>query len=92
MTEPIHRIAALCKAGVFISINEHRNYYESVTEWLDNHYDTRDVTDDIRAEMIRTNTTVEISAYPDTPVGCYVVLHHDLATALQRMVEILEGT
>ncbi len=41
--------------------------------------------------MIETDTVVEVFVYPSTPVGSYVVYHHDLTAALTQMLRTLEG-
>lgn len=89
-TDLITRIVALTKCGVHIDINEHRDYYETVGEYLARDEDLH-LDRDIMAVMVATDTVVEIIVYPNTPVGQYVVYHHDLTAALTKMLRILEG-
>jgi hypothetical protein len=42
----------------------------------------RDTPPEVRAEMIRLNTVVDVQFYPDTPVGFYRVAHYDIDAAL----------
>ena len=81
-----------CKCGVHLEVNGHRDVYQSVEEELANFTaDGDEAPDDVTAEMIRQDRIVRVQAYPDTPIGHYVVLHHDIGAAVKRMREILEG-
>lgn len=82
-----------CKCGVFVSINEHRDYYESVTDWLNRHTDEEDRADiapDVLAKMIETDTVVYLHFYPSTPIGFYVVFHYDWDKALDEALDCLD--
>ena len=87
-------IVALCKCEVSVTVNEHRNYYETVEQWLAK-MDSLDCTDDVsaetRAEMIARGVVVQVRAYNNTPVGCYVVYHWDLDEALRQMLAAGKG-
>ena len=88
--DKLQQLIALCKCGVHISINEHRNYYETVKQYvLDDQKE--DVDPDIWDKMVETNTVVNIQAYPNTPVGFFSVLHYDLGQALSLMIRSIEG-
>jgi hypothetical protein len=89
-TDLINRIVALTKCGVHIDINEHRNLYETVEQYLPR-ADDLDLDPDVRRTMIDTDTVVEVISYPNTPVGHHIVYHHDLTAALTEMLRILEG-
>jgi hypothetical protein len=74
-----------CKCGVFVTVNQHRNYYETAEQSLDslstNEWPPQ-IEPDVRAEMIRTDTIIEIQFYPDTPIGSYSIYHYSLQGAL----------
>lgn len=83
-----------CKASITITVNPHRDVYQSAREWIDEQREREpdgnlDLAPDIEAEMVSRNAVVEIQAYPDTPVGFYTVLHYDLALALSHMATII---
>lgn len=88
MKEKIKLLYSTCKAGVSISINEHRNYYETIEENL------RDKLDDINPEVLskikELDTLIEIQFYPDTPIGFYLVHHYDLELGIDEALEILK--
>jgi hypothetical protein len=86
MMDKLKELLARCKCGVYVQVNVHRDVYETAEQW----WETQDICGDslkftppeVRAEMIRLNTVVDVQFYPDTPVGFYRVAHHDLDAAL----------
>ena len=88
MTDKLARLIARCKAGVHITINEHRNYYETAEYYLSERDQRGDepleIDPDVRAQMIATNTVVNLHFYPDTPIGFYEIWHYDLEAALDQ--------
>lgn len=88
MNEQLKRIIELTKCGVHVSVNNHRDFYETVAQYLDR--DNFELDPAIKAEMIASDTVVEVQCYAHTPVGAYLVLDHDIDRALTKMLEILE--
>jgi hypothetical protein len=85
--DKIKELLSLCKCGVSIAINEHRNLHQSVAEALEDTQNLScppDITHDVRAKMIETDTIVVLHFYPLTPVGFYEVWHYDLDAALDE--------
>jgi len=90
--EKFQQILNRCKCGVHLTINEHRDYYQSAEqrlEELDCLECPPELEDDIRQTMIDTNTIIDLQFFPDTPVGSYSVYHHDLEMALNEALEYL---
>lgn len=87
--EKIQELYSLCKCGVSISINEHKNYYESVFDYLGNNVEIID--SEILSIMEQLNTVVEIQFYPDTPNGFHIIHHYDLESAVDKCLEILKS-
>lgn len=92
------RLAQLCekcKCGVYVFINEHRNYYKTaeftLSELFDRREDPPEIDSVIRAEMIKRDYIVEIHFYPDTPIGFFCVYHWDLDAALCMALELLNN-
>lgn len=81
-----------CKCGIHITVNEHRDYYESVEQHLENleSFGDLEIPPDVRQKMIGLNTVVQVQFYPDTPIGFYRIFHYDLPTALRLSAELLE--
>lgn len=87
----LKEIAALCQGGVFVTVNEHRNYYHSVAQHLADRGDTPDISSEVQAKMIELDTLVELQFYPRTPVGFYRIWHYDLDAALDEALALLHN-
>jgi hypothetical protein len=84
-----------CKAGVFLSVNDHRNAYESVQKFMENRFALDDFSRDetppeVLAKMIETDTIVDLRFYPVTPIGSYRIFHYDLDLAVDEALSILD--
>ncbi len=80
-------LLAKCKCGVGLAVNEHRDYYKSVEDQLEEWKRWEcppEYTDEVRDAMIKSDTIVDIIFYPDTPIGNYRIIHHDLDQALDE--------
>jgi hypothetical protein len=82
-----------CKCGVYLTINQHKDDYRSVAQFLDD-VDSLDHGDEIgsaiREMMAATDTTIELQFYPDTPIGFYIIYHYDLDLALDEALACIE--
>lgn len=92
MKEKIDRLVSLCKASVSITFNDHTTNYQTVSKELQQNFGGRysGIDSDVKDEMIKRNTMVEVQFYPDTPVGFYMVAHYDLDAALDEAIKIAE--
>ena len=93
MSDKLKRILDRCKCGVFITINEHRDLYKTAKEGLEDLKCLEcppELTDEVRAEMIKRNVIVNIQVYPDTPIGSYDVYHYDLDKAMDEILEAIK--
>ena len=90
--EKFNKLLARCKCGVHIEINTHRDVYKSVKETLED-FESLDcplqIDEDVRAEMIKRDTIVNIHFYPDTPIGFYDVYHYDFDMAVEQSLGCL---
>lgn len=79
-----------CKCCVFLIVNEHRDYYQTAEQRLDE-LDMGDcppeILPEVRKEMIKTDTIIDLQFYPDTPIGSYSIYHYDLDAALEAAIE-----
>ncbi|HZL98654.1 MAG TPA: hypothetical protein VFD43_00250 [Planctomycetota bacterium] len=87
-------LLARCKCGVYLSVNEHRDFYQSVEKWIEERYrgdpeGAAELAPEVRAKMIETNAVVVLQFYPDTPISSYDVLHYDIGAALAEALAIL---
>ena len=79
-----------CKHSCMISINDHRDYYESVEDCLQTCESANPIDPDILAEMIRKDTIVHIQFYPDTAITFYCIWHHDIDAAMDLAVQAMK--
>ncbi len=70
------------KAGLTISHNEHKNYYESIADYVEDRVDTFPNHDEYQ-KCVDANEIWEIQWYPETPVGFYRVAASTLELALE---------
>lgn len=94
MQDKLNRLIERCKAGVHITVNEHRNYYETAEHFLaerDSRGDAPlEIDPNVRQQMIDTNTIINLHFYPDTPIGFYEIYHYDLDAALDEALATLK--
>jgi hypothetical protein len=94
--DKLKQLLSLCKCGVYISVNKHRDYYESVEKHLTDLDScsidgrTDEVDPEVRQKMIETDTIIHIQFYPSSPVGFYDVFHWDMESALDEALECLK--
>jgi len=87
--DKLKQLMGLCKCGVFVTINEHRDYYMSVAEYIKDEGD-RFACDDAKviSMMEQTDTIVEVQFYQFTPVAFMSVAHYDLDAALDKAIAL----
>lgn len=85
----LKHLLSLCKGEVMISVNPHKSYYETVEEYLNDLRNNNDATPEDIAEMIRLDTLVEITAYPNTPVGSFSIYHYDIDKGINEMISLI---
>lgn len=80
----LKKLISLCAAGVYITVNQHRDYYQTVERFLEeqNFHDQNEYDPEIVAKMIETDTCVHLQFYPLTPVGFYSIYHYDVDLAI----------
>jgi hypothetical protein len=89
----LENLLALCACEVGITVNEHRNYYETAEVFLDERAGgecSPDIDPVVRKRMIETDTIVQVWFYPDTPIGSYSIYDSDLDVAVDRALEIAQ--
>jgi hypothetical protein len=93
MNDDFKKLLARCKCGVFLIVNEHRDYYETAEQKLEELSAMEcppDIDADVRKVMIETDTIVSLQFYPDTPIGSYSIYHYDVDAAIQRALSCLD--
>ena len=83
-------LLSLCKCSVEVAVNDHKDYYESVSEHLTED-DKEGLSEEVLNEMIRRDTVIRVIAYPNTPVGNYCVYHYDLDMAIDIIINAIKN-
>lgn len=88
-----------CKCGVFLSINEHKDYYDTeeqrIKEINDRDFAQNGQQKDYKPEidkeladrMIKEKIIVELHFYPDTPIGFYKIYGTSVEEVLEKAEE-----
>ena len=79
--EKLQELIKRTKCSLSISINDHRNYYETIDEFITGE-DREEINDEVFSKMVELNTCIRLQIYPNTPVGFYVIHHYDLEAAI----------
>jgi hypothetical protein len=88
--EKFKELVSICKASVEISVNDHKDYYESVEEHI-NEEDREDIDREVFEEMVKRDVVVRIQAYPHTPVGFFVVYHYNIDKAVDIALDAVKN-
>lgn len=83
----LQKLLDRCKYGVALDVNRHRDFHESVSEYMSGRDADDEIEPEIYQKMIETDTIISLQFHPDTPVGFYQVYHYDLSEALSIALE-----
>lgn len=86
--EKLNELCSICDCSVSVDVNPHRDYYDSVESYLEDHIE--EVEADVYEKMVETNTIIWVQAYPNTPTGFYKSYHYDLETAISEVLEAVK--
>jgi hypothetical protein len=76
-----------CKCTIILTINEHRNYYQTVEQFFNEVWhqdDVKHISSEILQKMKDTNTIIELQFYSETPIGAYKIYDYNLNSAIER--------
>lgn len=87
-----------CKATIYVTINGHKNDYQSVEGYIKDFItdlkigndEDVDISTEVYDKMVALDTIIEIQAYNHTPVGFYKIYHYDYEKAVEEMNKILD--
>lgn len=90
--EKFKELMSKCKASVHLTINDHKDSYQSVEEYLT--YPNvenieEDIGYDIYEKMKELDTIVCLTIYPDTPIGSYQIYHYDIDEAIDKALKLV---
>lgn len=84
--DKLKELMSRCKCGVYLTVNQHRDSYESATKAFEDigcaNDDLSDIVPEVMAQMVARDTIIHLQFYPDTPIGSYSIYHYDLDAAL----------
>lgn len=81
----LEKIIKQTKAGFYLTINPHRDYYESILSYLGKRIE--DIDADTLDIMTASDTLIILTVYPDTPVGCLIYYGYNLDKVLDEAIE-----
>ena len=87
LTEIVRDFLALLprhKCGLFITHNEHRDYYQTVAQFLEDREPHEDEIID-RAALLAGDELWQFQWYPDTPIGSYTLYAPTLEAIIERV-------
>ena len=93
--EKLKEVIARTKAGISIEINQHKQNYQSVEQYITERlsWNNETVEEEIGIavydKMVETNTIIELQVYPDTPIGFYRIWHYDVEIAIERYLKAI---
>lgn len=85
-----------CKASIFLSVDTHKDYYDSINTYIeklefadDEFYECYDKT--VIDKCKELDTIIELTFYPHTPIGSIEFIHYDLELLMKEVEEYLNG-
>ena len=85
-------LTEMCKCGVHLTINDHKNYYEDVNAYLhqlDRSACPPNIDKSVRKKMVETDTIVNLQFYPNTPIISYDLYHYDMDSLIEEAIKIV---
>jgi hypothetical protein len=81
--EKLYQLAEKCKGSVSIEINPHKDYYQTIEEYIN----PEDINSKVLKKIIDSNTLVELQFHPDSTVGFFIIYHYDLEVAIDTALK-----
>lgn len=91
--DKLKQLLSRCKCGVYLTVNEHRDVYNSTVDALGDFADREcppEINAEVQSGIFRTGNIVELQFYPETPIGSYTIVDYDIDRALDRALQCLE--
>lgn len=93
MNNDLIKLIQTCKCGVYLTVNPHRDSYETVEQYFNsnpiNQENLIDIDKDVYDMMKKLNMIIELQFYPHTPIGSYTIFHYDIDMILNEALSIL---
>ena len=88
--EKFKKLVSLCNNSVEISVNNHRDFYQTAEECIDEMELRQYASENVINNMIELNTIVGVIAYPNNAIGSHRVYHYDIDMAMDEMLELMK--
>lgn len=93
-TPNFEKLISLCRCSVQISVNEHKDYNDSVLTYLrgygKNVNKSKEIDKRVIQEMIRKNRIVKLKFYPLAGSSFILLFHYDLKLIIEQGLKIME--
>ena len=86
----LQKIINRSKCSVNLMINTHKDYTDSVEEYIAFNDFKDDIDIDVYNKMIELDTIVQLIIYSNSSVGGYCIIHYDIDKALDIGIETLK--
>ncbi len=96
MDDTLIKLLKHCKAGIYLTVDVHHDYYDSIDNYIeklefadDDFYDSYDKS--VIDKCKELDTIIDLIFYPHTPVGSVSFIHYDLELLMKEVEEYLNG-
>lgn len=81
-----------CQGSASISFNDHKANYQPIQEHIEELKNMgEEIPIDIIEEMIKRDIIIRVQAYPNTPIGFYLIFHYDVTIAIEQMNQVIKN-
>lgn len=80
-------IAENAKCGLYLTHNQHKDYYETAERYIKDREWEDEVADGALEKIIERDEVWELQVYTRTPIGSYRLLHWNLEDLVNEMYE-----
>lgn len=87
MEDKLKKLIEQTKCSITLEINNHRDYYMSVEEYMNDLPNSGykvDINEEVYNKMVAIDTIIELQVYPRTPVSSYKIYGYDLDMVLNE--------
>lgn len=89
----MEEIIQKCKCGIYLSVNQYRDYYQSIEDAVkeERERNSMDIDDELAARMIAEKSLISLQFYPNTPVGFYIVYGTTLDEVVTKAKSVINS-
>lgn len=89
----MEEIIQKCKCGIYLSVNQYRDYYQSIEDAVkeERERNSMDIDDELAARMVAEKSLISLQFYPNTPVGFYIVYGTTLDEVVTKAKSVINS-